>query len=41
MYAYFTFILSSTGQDLTNEVFYAPLPASWLPTLREGFQNNF
>jgi ABC-type phosphate transport system substrate-binding protein len=41
MYSYFTFILSSAGQDLLNEVFYAPLPASWLPTLREGFQNNF
>ena len=41
LYSYFTFILSSTGQDLTSEVYYAPLPSSWLPTLREGFQNNF
>jgi ABC-type phosphate transport system substrate-binding protein len=41
LYSYFTFILSSAGQDLLNEAFYAPLPSAWIPTLREGFQNNF
>ncbi len=40
-YAYFSFILSSAGQDLLNEVYYASLPATWIKTLREGFQANF
>lgn len=41
LYAYFTFILSSLGQDILGGDSYAPLPSSWLPTLREGFQANF
>jgi ABC-type phosphate transport system substrate-binding protein len=41
LYSYFSFILSSTAQEKLGSIDYAPLPASWLPTLREGFQVNF
>jgi ABC-type phosphate transport system substrate-binding protein len=41
LYAYFTFILSSAAQDLLSSNNYAPLPSSWLPKLRGGFQENF
>jgi ABC-type phosphate transport system substrate-binding protein len=41
MFAYFTFILSSAAQDLLSSNNYAPLPSSWLPKLRAGFQENF
>ncbi len=41
LYAFFTFILSSTGQEVPGKIHYAPLPASWLPLLEQGFQANF
>ena len=41
MYSFFTFILSSTGQEIPGKIHYAPLPASWLPKLEQGFQENF
>jgi ABC-type phosphate transport system substrate-binding protein len=41
LYSYFTFILSSAGQETLSSVHYASLPISWLGTLREGFQSNF
>jgi ABC-type phosphate transport system substrate-binding protein len=41
MYSYFTFILSSAAQDNLGSFNFAPLPSSWLPKLREGFQSNF
>ena len=41
MYAYFTFVLSSAAQELLGSNNYAPLPSSWLPKLRGGFQENF
>jgi hypothetical protein len=41
MYSYFTFILSSAGQEIPGKIHYAPLPSSWLPKLEQGFQENF
>lgn len=41
MYGFFTFILSSAGQEVPGKIHYAPLPASWLPKLEQGFQENF
>ncbi len=41
LYSYITFILSSAAQDLLSEDNFAPLPSSWIKTLREGFQANF
>ena len=41
IYSFFTFILSSAGQEVPGKIHYAPLPASWLPKLAEGFQANF
>ena len=41
MYSFFTFILSSAGQEIPGKIHYAPLPASWLPKLEQGFQENF
>ena len=41
LYSYFTYMLSSTGQDHMSSIKYAPLPSAWLPLLREGFQENF
>ncbi len=41
LYSYFSFVLSSTAQEKLGSIDYAPLPTSWLPTLREGFQANF
>ena len=41
LYSFFTFVLSSTAQNLLSTIDYAPLPAGWLQTLREGFQENF
>jgi ABC-type phosphate transport system substrate-binding protein len=41
LYSYFTFILSSTAQNLLSNIDYAPLPSAWLQELREGFQENF
>jgi ABC-type phosphate transport system substrate-binding protein len=41
MYSFFTFILSSAGQEVPAKIHYAPLPASWLPKLAQGFQENF
>jgi ABC-type phosphate transport system substrate-binding protein len=41
LYAYFTFVLSSAAQDLLGSNNYAPLPSSWLPKLRGGFQAEF
>jgi ABC-type phosphate transport system substrate-binding protein len=41
MYSYFTFILSSAGQEIPGKIHYAPLPASWLPKLVQGFQENY
>lgn len=40
-YAYFSWILNEEAQKLLGEAYYAGLPASWLSTLREGFQNCF
>lgn len=41
LYSYMTFILSSAAQDGLSSANYAPLPSSWLPKLRGGFQANF
>lgn len=41
LYSYFSFVLSSTAQEKLGSIDYTPLPSSWLPTLREGFQSNF
>lgn len=41
MYSFFTFILSSAGQEVPGKIHYAPLPSSWLPKLEQGFQENF
>ena len=41
LYAYFTFVLSSTAQSKLGTVDYNPLPSSWLEKLTEGFQANF
>ncbi len=41
LYSYFTFVLSSTAQNVLSTIDYAPLPAGWLQGLREGFQENF
>ncbi len=41
LYSYFTFVLSSTAQNLLSSIYYAPLPSAWLQPLREGFQENF
>lgn len=41
LYAFFSFALSSTAQEKLGSINYSPLPSSWLPTLREGFQSNF
>jgi ABC-type phosphate transport system substrate-binding protein len=41
LYSYFTFVLSSAAQDKLSSLNYTPLPAAWLPVVREGFQNNF
>jgi len=41
LYAFYTFILSSAGQEIPGKIHYAPLPASWLPKLEQGFQENF
>ncbi len=39
LYAYESWILDEEAQKLLGEAFYAGLPASWLTTLREGFQS--
>jgi ABC-type phosphate transport system substrate-binding protein len=41
MYSFFTFILSSAGQEVPGKIHYAPLPSSWLTKLAKGFQENF
>jgi ABC-type phosphate transport system substrate-binding protein len=41
IYSFYTFVLSSAAQETLNKINYAALPASWLGTLREGFQENF
>jgi len=41
LYSFYTFVLSSTAQETLAKIGYAALPASWLGTLREGFQENF
>jgi hypothetical protein len=41
LYGYFTYVLSSLGQDKLANIFYAPLPTPWLTTLRTGYQDNF
>ncbi len=41
IYSFFTFILSSAGQEVPGKIHYAPLPSSWLPKLEQGFQENF
>lgn len=41
LYSYFTYILGSNGQNILSNIYYAPLPSTWLQTLREGFQENF
>ena len=41
LYSYFTFVLSSTAQNVLSTIDYAPLPSAWLQLLREGFQENF
>jgi ABC-type phosphate transport system substrate-binding protein len=41
LYSFFTFVLSSTAQNVLSTIDYAPLPSGWLQGLREGFQENF
>jgi ABC-type phosphate transport system substrate-binding protein len=40
-YSFFTFVFSSAAQESLNTIEYAPLPVSWVGTIREGFQANF
>jgi ABC-type phosphate transport system substrate-binding protein len=41
LYSYFTFVLSSTGQETLSQAAYQPLPTAWLSKLTSGFQANF
>jgi PBP superfamily domain len=41
LYAYFTYILSSSAPESLTANYYAALPTSWLGFLREGFQGSF
>jgi ABC-type phosphate transport system substrate-binding protein len=41
LYAYMTYILSSTGQAQLPQHFYASLPSGWVTTLLPGFQRNY
>jgi ABC-type phosphate transport system substrate-binding protein len=41
LYSYFTFVLSSTGQERLANAAYDPLPTAWLPKLTDGFQTYF
>ena len=41
LYSYMSYILSSEGQEHLGSIEYAPLPTTWLPLLREGFQEKF
>jgi ABC-type phosphate transport system substrate-binding protein len=41
LYSYFTYVLSPAAQERLGSVFYAPLPNSFVTSLRNGFQQNF
>jgi ABC-type phosphate transport system substrate-binding protein len=41
LYSYMSYLLSSEGQEHLATIEYAPLPSTWLPLLRTGFQANF
>jgi ABC-type phosphate transport system substrate-binding protein len=41
LYSFFTFVFSSAAQESLNTLEYAPLPVSWVGTIREGFQAGF
>ncbi len=41
LYSYMSYILSSEAQEHLGSIEYAPLPTTWLPLLREGFQEKF
>jgi ABC-type phosphate transport system substrate-binding protein len=41
LYSYFTFVLSSVGQERLPNAGYDELPSTWLIKLQDGFQENF
>lgn len=41
LYSYFTYVFSPLGQSTLPTQTYDQLPATWLPTLLSGFQDNF
>jgi len=41
LYSYFTYILSSVGQERLNGVRYASLPTASVGLIRSGYQTNF
>jgi ABC-type phosphate transport system substrate-binding protein len=41
LYSYLQFVLSPTTQLLLSQNYYAPVPATFLPTIRSGFTANF
>jgi len=41
LYSYFTYLMSPGAQDRLKTVYYAPVPAGFLKSLRTGFQSNF
>jgi ABC-type phosphate transport system substrate-binding protein len=40
-YSFFSFVFSSAAQETLTGIEYAPLPTTWVGTIREGFQANF
>jgi hypothetical protein len=40
-YSFFTYVFSPLGQSYIDKQTYDELPATWLPVLRAGFQNNY
>jgi ABC-type phosphate transport system substrate-binding protein len=40
-YSFFSFVFSSVAQETLAGIEYAPLPNTWVGTIREGFQTNF
>jgi ABC-type phosphate transport system substrate-binding protein len=41
LYSFFTFVFSSAAQESLSTEEYAPLPVTWVGTIREGFQASF
>lgn len=41
LYSFFTYVFSPLGQSYLGQATYDQLPATWLPPLTQGYQNNF